>query len=279
MTSEPTLLAKRNSHPRDKFVKFYEGPHKYEITFKDSETGELFVIDDFTSVTTFNHAHFEEFDEDKIIDKMMNGKNWKQSKYYGMTREEIKAQWEANRNEAATAGTKMHYDIECYYNDIDNGNNSIEFKYFLEFEKERTKPGGWGEHFRPYRTEWVVYDEDAELVGTIDMVYEDSDGVLHIYDWKRSKKIVTDNRWQTSNNTILNHIPDSNYWHYCLQLNTYKAILERKYGKKVGYMYLVCLHPDNWNGTFQRIQVKNLSKEVNELFSQRMKMLADSVIE
>lgn len=266
---EPTQLQQTHPHSRDRFVKFFEGPHKYEITFRDPDTDEDYVRDDFTSVTTFNHAHFEPFDEDKIITRMMNGKNWHQSPYFGKTREEIKAQWEANRVEAAEAGTKMHYDIECYYNGIDNGNTSVEFNYFLEFEKERTRHGGWGEHLKPYRTEWVVYDEDVELVGTIDMVYEDVDGGLLIYDWKRSKKIVMDNKWQTAKTPELKHIPDSNYWHYCLQLNTYKTILERKYGKTVKEMYLVCLHPNNWNGTFQRIRVQDLSKEVNELFEKR----------
>ena len=28
---EPTLLATRNAHPRDEFIKFYEGPHIYLI--------------------------------------------------------------------------------------------------------------------------------------------------------------------------------------------------------------------------------------------------------
>ena len=56
---------------------------------------------------------------------MMSGANWAQSKYHGMTREEIKAQWEANRDAAATAGTALRYDIECYYNGMDVMNDSV----------------------------------------------------------------------------------------------------------------------------------------------------------
>ena len=34
-------------------------------------------------------------------------------------------------------------------------------------------------------------------------------------------------------------------------------------------MYLVCLHPNNDNKSFQRIEVANLSDEVKELFELR----------
>jgi len=52
-------------------------------------------------------------------------------------------------------------------------------------------------------------------------------------------------------------------------LNTYKAIIEKKYGKKVTDMYLVCLHPDNKNKSYQRIKVADLQTEVKDLFALR----------
>jgi hypothetical protein len=45
--------------------------------------------------------------------------------------------------------------------------------------------------------------------------------------------------------------------------------LEEKYGKKIRELYLVCLHPDNKNGSYQRIKVVDLQKEVAELFQLR----------
>ena len=106
----PTYLAELNPHERDSRIVFDEGPHIYYIDGS---------CDGYMSVTTFNHAHFEKFDADKIISGMMKSKKWPQSKYYGQTADEIKAGWDKNCNEAATAGTKMHYDIECYYNEMD----------------------------------------------------------------------------------------------------------------------------------------------------------------
>ena len=60
---------------------------------------------------------------------------------------------------------------------------------------------------------------------------------------------------------------------YSLQLNTYKAILEKNYGKKVKGMYLVVLHPNNRNKSYHRIPVDDLQKEVADLFELRKKML------
>ena len=113
----PTFLAKLNPHERDSRIVFDEGPHIYYIDGSSHE---------YVSVTTFNHHNFEHFDADKIIKNMMTSKKWHLSKYYGKTVDEIKAMWDKNRDEAADAGTKMHYDIECHYNECPNQNDSIE---------------------------------------------------------------------------------------------------------------------------------------------------------
>ena len=254
----PTYLAKLYPHERDTRIQFDEGPHIY--TIDGSSTG-------YVSVTTFNHANFEHFDADAIIKKMMSSNRWPQNKYYGQTPDEIKAGWEKNRDEAANAGTKMHYDIECYYNECPNENLSIEYEYFNNFLKAFPE-------LKPYRTEWTVFHEDLKLAGSIDMVFENPDGSLLIYDWKRSKEIVKTNgfnKW--GQKECIDHLPDTNYWHYCLQLNTYKAILEEKYGKTVTDLYLVCLHPDNKNKNFQRIKVVDLQTEVKALFETRRQEL------
>lgn len=116
-------LTEKYPHERDNHITFDEGPHIYTIDGDSS----------FTSVTTWNHSHFQHFDGDKIIDKMMNSPKWPNNKYYGKTKQEIKDLWEKNRVEASIAGTKMHYDIECFYNNNKVENDSIEFAYFMKF--------------------------------------------------------------------------------------------------------------------------------------------------
>ena len=172
MTTELNYLSKINPHERDSRIKFKPETHIYIID----------GVGNYISVTTWNHSHFQHFDSDQIIDNMMKSKNWPKSKYFGMSRDEIKAVWDKSKNSATGEGTKLHYDIECYYNNCFNQNESIEYSYFLKFAEDY-------KHLKPYRTEWVVWNEDVKISGTIDMVFEDENGDLVIYDWKRSKEI------------------------------------------------------------------------------------------
>ena len=267
-----SFLAKKNKHERDLNITFDAGPHVYFI--KDMEDQQ------FLSVTKWNHSHFAEFDADAIIVNMMKGKGWSKSKYFGKTPEEIKAEWNKGRDEAASAGTNLHYQIECYYNCVEGQNGieeqygieensieySIEYSYFKNFVA--ACPG-----LKPYRTEWMIYHEDLLLAGSIDMVFEnEEDGTLMIYDWKRAKDIVkTTSFMKYSTTECISHIPDTNFWHYALQLNTYKTILEQKYGKIVTKLCLVCLHPNKSN--FQVIPVPILKDEMESLFDLRKKQL------
>ena len=167
---------------------------------------------------------------------------------------------------ASAAGTKLHADIEHYYNEDPRENDSVEYKYFMNFVKEH--------NLTPYRTEWNVYDEELEMAGSIDMIFEAPDGTLIICDWKRCKKIEKSNMYKKfSKNKLISHIPDLNFWHYSLQLNTYKAILERNYNKIVSSMFLVCLHPDNFNKSYLKYDVGDMSSVIHTLFNQRMSQL------
>ena len=249
----PTYLAEKNHHERDDHILFDEPTHTYTI---DGDS-------DYMSATTFVHSHFDHFDADKIIDKMMKGRNWKPGyKYYGMTKEQIKEMWADNGKEASEAGTKMHYDIECFYNNCPNENDSVEYSYFKNFQEKYS-------HLIPYRTEWTVYDKELKLAGSIDMVFKDPDSdALLIYDWKRCKDINKSPAFiKYSHNKLIEHIIDTNFWHYSMQLHIYKAILEKNYGVKVNDLYLVCLHPNKDN--YRRIKVADLSREVQLLFDQR----------
>lgn len=260
-------LSLLNPHERDSNIKFDAGPHIYTIHHVD-DAGAGKKNKKYTSVTTWNHQHFSKFDSDAIITSMMKSKNWSKSIYYGKTREEIKQEWDNKRDEAAQAGTKLHYDIECYYNNNPVKNDSIEYQYFIEFLEATKTPLP----LKSYRTEWMIYHEDVLLAGSVDMVYENDDGTLMIYDWKRSKEIKkTDNFLKFALTECIAHLPDTNFWHYSLQLNTYKKMIEEKYGKKVTKLCLVCLHPDNKNKSFQIIPVPDLQNELNDLFALRKK--------
>lgn len=102
------------------------------------------------------------------------------------------------------------------------------------------------------------------------MLFKDptDSSAIHIYDWKRCKEITKTNGFgKTSTNPLIEELPDTNYWHYCLQLNTYKYIIEKNYGYKVKDLYLVALHPDNEN--YKKIKVIDLQSQVSALVEER----------
>ena len=244
------FLAKTNEHPRDKDIVFDEGPHRYYVRGKQMDK----------SVTTLVHRLFQPFDADAIIAKMISGRNWQSSKYYGMSPAEIKKQWADSGLDARTKGTALHNCIEAFYNDAPMENmslvaNTLEYKMFTVFHQDTQ------DHLIPFRTEWQVYDEDFALAGSIDMVFKNaSDGTYSIYDWKRSKEIKMTNDWGQRGKPPVEHLHDCNFVHYSLQLNVYKFILEKHYGLKIRDMFLVILHPDL--SKYQKIQAKDLQQEV-----------------
>jgi hypothetical protein len=268
-------------HIRDALIEFDAGPHKYTCA---GEGG-------YMSVTTWNHSHFPHFDADAIIKKMRLDKPT--CKYYGQTPEQIKAGWDQNRDEAAAAGTAMHAAIEQYFlgvgghppgppvlGKVEAAGNELS-NASAHCVRPSASGGSWGvppqfllfiaDHpdLRCYRTEWMIFDEDVKIAGSIDFVSENADGTLTIYDWKRCKEIKKTNSFGDSALTeCIAHLPDTNYWHYALQLNTYKTILERKYEKKVKAMFLVGLHPAL--PSYQLLKVPELRQEMEDLFALKM---------
>lgn len=144
---------------------------------------------------------------------------------------------------------------------------SIEWNYFINFIKDYP-------NLKPYRTEWIIYDEESKIAGSIDMVYENEDGSLSIYDWKRSKLITRINSFNRFAIPYqICHLPDSNFWHYALQLNIYKYIIEKNYNKKVKELYLVRLHPDTIEKNYELIELPILKKEMDDLFDLRIRQI------
>lgn len=248
-------LLSKNAHPRDFRVKFVEDTHTYYV----DGSKDAF---EYTSTTKLMHSLFKPFNADEVIEKMRRSRNWESSKYFGKSPGDIKAEWEENRDSAAKSGSSMHENIENFYNKRNHENCSDEFKMFQKFRDDH-------KGLVPYRTEWCIFDEDAKVSGSVDMVYEDSEspGTYIIADWKRSKAIKTENRWQSGTNKHSCHLQDCNFIHYSLQLSAYKYILEKNYGLKVSKTFIVVLHPNQ--GSHIKMHTKDLSEEVRGIMSDR----------
>ena len=245
------MLDDKNSHSRDKRIKFDIENHIYSVDEKKN----------YISVTQLISNFFPRFDKDYWANK--------ESIKTGITKEEIIQEWEKKGRKARKAGTNMHLQIENYYNDIEYEKDT-EILKFLEFEKKYIK-----DKYKPYRTEWQIFDEDSFLAGTVDMVYEKKEGELFIFDWKRSKNIIKkdgtiDNKNPFENGKKgLSHLSSTDYNKYTLQQNIYKYILEKNYNKKISSMNLLILHPNYL--TFHIVQLNEMKDETEYLIQKSKK--------
>ena len=98
---------------------------------------------------------------------------------------------------------------------------------------------------------------------------QDDDGEFTIYDWKRSSKVVNAQgqlivegfRGKMSHSGI--SLPDTSFYHYCIQQNLYRYMLERHYGIRVKAMNLVVLCPDY--PTYYVAQVPKMDQLIQQI--------------
>ena len=179
-------LQERHPHPRDKTIRFDPADHKYFYQAAPDAWRTASV-----SVTELVGACFPEFDEEFKIAQMMSRKKWPPVQYThadgsAFTKEEVACAWHQKRDEAATLGTWMHAEIEKELNGLPP-QDAPELRHFRQFEAEVLRPRG----IRPFRTEMVVYDEDLDIAGSIDLLAVDDRGVFYICDWKRKADFAT----------------------------------------------------------------------------------------
>jgi hypothetical protein len=179
-----------------------------------------------------------------------------QWRYKGIPIEESLDLWEKSGRMASEVGTFVHAQTEnyfcdgvfetrcpfCYGGETEMVNVERECQHFLHFIEDY--------HIHPYRQEWPIYDKELNIAGTIDLICQEVDGDFTIYDWKRSTKVVNAfgqpvveaYEGRMSKGGI--NLPDTAFYHYCLQQNLYRYMLEKNYGIHVKAMNLVVLHPD-----------------------------------
>lgn len=209
----------RNCHNRDRRITFRE-THYYSDTRK--LLGTTGLINNF----------FPKFDAEY----------WAGIKapLMGKTPQQLLNEWDKKGKESSEAGTKLHQRIDDFYHHNDVQTEDKDFLLFKQFADAYK--------LNPYRSEWAIFDEDSGIVGVVDML-DYSNGEYVLYDWKRSEKIVeggqpiTKNKFDEFGLKPIENVPNTDYWHYALQLSFYRYILEKNYGIKVKESRIVVLHP------------------------------------
>ena len=222
-------------------------PERHVYTVWSQESGER-SQKRLLPVSTLIAYFFEKFDTQAVAQR--------QFERYGTPIEETLRKWERIGKMAREVGTFVHEQTECYFRD---GTFAAACPFTFEDQIEMVSVEKERQHFlrfvsdyviQPYRQEWPVYDTELNIAGTIDMVCKEMDGEFTIYDWKRSSKVVNvlgqpvveAFGGKRSFNGI--SLPDTPFYHYCIQQNLYRYMLETHYGVKVKAMNLVVLCAD-----------------------------------
>lgn len=253
------LLQNKNPHELDKRIRFKEEGHIYWIDGVSENT---------MSSTTLIKKFFPSFDKDRATRYIFASKrhqNDETYKYYKMSKDEIIKSWADKGTKSAAIGTYNHLQLELYYNGLDYDRTIPEINMFMDFV-DSLDP-----NWEPYRTEMLIFHPILRVTGSVDMIYRDkSDGKLIMVDWKFCKSIG-----KSKSNGVgigkLSHLNNDKYYHYALQLNLYKRILEEIYGFEVKKMLIVCLHRSQ--SKFKKIEVIKLDNEISYILNERKKEL------
>lgn len=240
---------KKNKHFRDSDLSFDESTHLYKVDG---------VI--LQSVTNFVKGCFPKFEAEYHAKR--------KAEQLGIALEEVLEMWERKGEESRELGTELHKRIENYYQGIISNVDDKTFNLFKMFADKV--------ELKPYRTEWAVYDVKHNIAGTIDFV-DYQNGEYIIYDWKRSDKIIENgmpikiSKYDEKGNHPLEHLDNTPYYHYALQMSIYKFILENNYNIKISDLRLGIFHPA-YNKPYV-LRIPYLEKEINDLFNLRSEVL------
>ena len=190
----------------------------------------------FTSVTTFIDEFFESFDSEKIAAKLVKT----HPRYADRTIESLIAEWDA----AGQHGTDVHEEIENW---IKNG---------VEPGKAKAASGvSWLKNYQKKSdiqvlSEVIIYSTELKMAGTVDVLALDkTTGNYEIIDWKTSKRIDTSSYGnKTGTSSVTQDVPDSNFYHYALQLSLYRYLLEEYYGVRINNQLIAHLQDDGAKG-------------------------------
>lgn len=235
------LLAARNGHARDARVRFDEGPHVYYVdgtAIGASVTGLLKEVEG----DPFD-AEAVSLRKSRWPDERYNAGVDRAGKWIPMTPKAIRAQWDLARD----LGTDLHARIEKHLNGevvcVKDTHAHQNLEEFLQAMRWIAACG-----LEPYRTEWVIFDEDADVAGSIDFVARDpATGALVIIDWKRCRNGDDVYRFSSRRDGVmlkppLDHLPDTTLSHWAAQVNLYRIILERHYAVVISRMQMVCVY-------------------------------------
>jgi ATP-dependent exoDNAse (exonuclease V) beta subunit len=226
---------------------FKEDGHSYESIEEDNIQ--------WLSVTSLVSKFKPKFDKEGQAKKSAKNKN---SKWYGMTVEQIIEAWDNETNRAINLGNFYHNQRESDMLDFKtierNGTEIPIIKPLVNNDgiklapEQKLSDGLYPEH--------LVYLKSVGICGQADVV-EIVDGFININDYKTNKEIKEKGytNWEGITSKMykpVNHLDDCNLNHYSLQLSIYAYIIKKHNPSlKIGRL------------TIQHVKFKQIGEDAN----------------
>lgn len=236
-------LAAEHAHPRDARVTFEEASHVYSVD--GAPVG--------TSVTgMLKGVEREPFDAEAVAaalatrpSRKYNAGKDAEGKLLPLDKQAILDMWTARRD----LGTDLHGKIERALNGlpVEFGREDASCDNRAEFAQFEAWMAASG--LQPWRTEWVIFDEAADVAGSVDLVARNpATGKFVIVDWKRcahgeGESGFAAHYWGHTMLPPADALQECKLSHWALQVNIYRMILEAHYGLEVEAMMMVVLYP------------------------------------
>ena len=257
-----------------KGLRFVEEGHRYFLGDKE-----------FTCVSNVTHVFQEHFDPVvKAQETYERNFNNPQSKYFGMTAEQIREAWEENSKMACEHGTQRHeFGESCFYYMTGQWD-----KILPDFKDRITEDGGFEaiypkeeatvkfwedlpQSYVPIAVENITYNKTLNYSGTFDMLFyydaelegkDPRNSGFVIFDYKTNKDLYK-NFQEKKLLPPFQQLLDMPCSLYKLQLSLYQLNLEQIDGFKVHRQgrKLIWLRP---SGEYQKINLESYSNVLYE---------------
>ena len=138
-----------------------------------------------------------------------------------------------------------------------------EYDQILRFHEHEIVRKGW----TVYKLEGRVVHDSARVCGSIDALFYDAAGGVHMVDWKRSGEIRRTAYGGKRGKPPFERLPDCNWGHYAVQQNIYKAIIERYTSLHIESMRLAVFHPAH--SDYEIWEMPDLQPQVTDVLERR----------
>lgn len=217
--------------------------HKFNYNFVEStHTYYYNNVDPVKySVTQYISRFFPEFNQHEI--------SLKYAQKHNMTQEEVLSEWKFKADVSAISGTMIHSWLEnakrgktldIYQPSMDSKvSEAVRNRLDILMPKAEAFHRDTIGKLYPIQLEYTVGIKDI-IAGNIDMLcWNEYAKEFQIWDYKNTKEISRSGFKNARCLAPFNDYQDCNYVHYSIQLNVYKAILQRELNIDIGNMYLV----------------------------------------